>query len=213
MPDRWLQRHDIERLLNEIVAESGPGEPVEITIAGGSALALMGLRDATRDIDSITPIPADIAAHATRIARTQGLDGEVLNSRAAAFRPAGIDVDGDIVIETPRITIRTAAPNALLLMKLHAARPGRDQADMVALWPLSSFKTPERAAEAYATAYPHEQPDPHLANFIRGIQQRAEQRQRSKTRTRRPSPPAGDITVAPHTRNGKPVAGHHRKRG
>ncbi len=38
-----------------------------------------------------------------------------------------------------------------------------------ALWPRCSFETPDEAAVAYRAAYPHEEPDPHLADWLATI--------------------------------------------
>ena len=56
----------------------------------------------------------------------------------------------------------------VFLMKLQAGR-AVDADDLEALWPRCSFRTPERAAAAYAEAYPDEGHDPNLANWIAGI--------------------------------------------
>lgn len=56
----------------------------------------------------------------------------------------------------------------VFLMKLNASR-ATDTDDLVALWPLCSFGTPERAVDAFYEAYPHEERDPYLAQRIRAI--------------------------------------------
>ena len=41
-----------------------------------------------------------------------------------------------------------------------------DQLDLRALWPSSSFTTPQAAVDAFNKAYPLEDPDPYLADWI-----------------------------------------------
>lgn len=44
-----------------------------------------------------------------------------------------------------------------------------DALDLRALWPATRFATPDEAVAAFYTAYPHEEPDPHLADWIRTV--------------------------------------------
>lgn len=53
-------------------------------------------------------------------------------------------------------------------MKLYAAR-APDYDDLVRLWPLCSFTSPEEAVEQYYLAYPHLEHDPYLVDYVRGI--------------------------------------------
>ena len=58
----------------------------------------------------------------------------------------------------------------VLLMKIAAGnRTPNDQRDLCALWPEASFASPSAAAEAFAAAYPLEDPDPYLADWIAQI--------------------------------------------
>jgi hypothetical protein len=50
-------------------------------------------------------------------------------------------------------------------MKLNASRAA-DTEDLIALWPLCSFGTPERAVDAFYEAYPYEERDPYLAQRV-----------------------------------------------
>lgn len=53
-------------------------------------------------------------------------------------------------------------------MTLYRADP-QDREDMVTLWPLCNFDTPEHAAAAFRDSYPHAPDDEHLAGYIRDI--------------------------------------------
>lgn len=52
-------------------------------------------------------------------------------------------------------------------MKLSAARGPQDLADLRALLPLTHFEDTEAVVRAFYDAYPNEEPDPHLADFVR----------------------------------------------
>jgi hypothetical protein len=56
----------------------------------------------------------------------------------------------------------------VFLMKVHAGR-ATDAADLESLWPRCSFGTPDAAATAYRAAYPHEELDPHIADWIASV--------------------------------------------
>lgn len=53
-------------------------------------------------------------------------------------------------------------------MKLYAGRD-RDIDDLLTLWPVSGFRTPEEAAEMFRCAYPHAPDDPYLASWVKRI--------------------------------------------
>lgn len=53
-------------------------------------------------------------------------------------------------------------------MKLNASR-AVDTEDLILLWPLCAFESPEVAAEQFWEAYPSEDRDEHLAELIRSI--------------------------------------------
>jgi hypothetical protein len=58
------------------------------------------------------------------------------------------------------------------VIKLYRAE-SRDREDMMALWPLCTFATPDGAARASDTpTYPHAPEDEHLAEFICEIAKR-----------------------------------------
>lgn len=55
-------------------------------------------------------------------------------------------------------------------MKISAGgRTPNDALDPRALWPATQFTHPEQAVAAFHAAYPHEEPDPHLADWIRTV--------------------------------------------
>jgi hypothetical protein len=58
----------------------------------------------------------------------------------------------------------------IVLMKIAAGgRTPNDALDLRSLWPTTSFLDTEQAVAAFYAAYPHEEPDPHLADWIRSV--------------------------------------------
>jgi hypothetical protein len=56
-------------------------------------------------------------------------------------------------------------------MKIAAGggRTPNDTIDLRALGPTSGFTTPAEAVAAFYAAYPHEEPDPHLDDWIASV--------------------------------------------
>ena len=44
-----------------------------------------------------------------------------------------------------------------------------DALDLQALWPSTRFTTADQAVDAFYAAYPNEEPDPYLADWIRTV--------------------------------------------
>lgn len=54
------------------------------------------------------------------------------------------------------------------VMKLYAGRQA-DYDDLVALWPLSDFASPEQAVDQMYRAFPAAPEDPHLVEYVSAI--------------------------------------------
>jgi hypothetical protein len=59
-------------------------------------------------------------------------------------------------------------PSQVFLMKLLAGR-APDHDDMVALWALCDFGDAQAAVDAYHLAYPFEESDPYLVDYVQQI--------------------------------------------
>ncbi len=64
------------------------------------------------------------------------------------------------------LTVRVPTPDDVFLMKLNASRGEGDLADLIRLWPTCSFDNARAVVGRYATAYPHEEPDPDLETYV-----------------------------------------------
>jgi hypothetical protein len=128
--ERIIEAFDV--LANRLPAEGGP---TELVIVGGAALVLLyGARDSTKDIDALAIDTRDSksvfdAAHA--VADSLGLPTDWLNDGAKGYMH-GLSL-GDVVFDSPRLIVRTAAPAQLLAMKLSAWRDDVDIADAALL--------------------------------------------------------------------------------
>lgn len=168
-----LDAGQVRALLEELADLLGDTGPlIELTVAGGAYLATLGLRAATRDIDSITPLPDEVRQAAAQVARQHGLAPDWLNDRAAPFRPAAMSpqLPGDELVLCARGRLRVfgAGPDAVLLMKLSAAR-SVDIQDILVLWPLTSYRTADDVVRAYEAAYPHEESDEHMLTWVQTL--------------------------------------------
>ena len=175
MTASWLLgRTELETLFEELATElQVDGLRAEVLMVGGSWMLWYEMREATRDVDSAQTLSPEVAAAVARVAPRHDLDPDWLNDRAAPFMPLGFEVGtSTIVYEHAALVVRTPPASTIFLMKLYAGRaPDRD--DLVKLWPVSRFSTPEEAVAAYERAYPHAPDDPHLIDFVAAISRAA----------------------------------------
>ena len=70
-------------------------------MVGGSLLAWHGLRDATRDIDSIRRLDVELREAVRRVAARHDLAYDWLNDHSEAFAPFGFDVEAcEVLLDT-----------------------------------------------------------------------------------------------------------------
>lgn len=160
----------IEQYVGEVAAElPADGPQRTVIVVGGALLALHGLREATRNVDSATRLDEELHAAAARVAERHGLAPKWLNDSAAAFVRATFERnDCEVLLDRPALRVLGAPFDQVFLMKLYASR-AVDTDDMEAIWPHCSFESPEAAAEAFHAAYPLEDRDRFLADHIRNV--------------------------------------------
>lgn len=169
MSDRPLDASDITALLAEVASELPDAPRRRIVVVGGALLALHGLREATRDVDSTTAVDDELRDAVGRVAARHGLAPAWLNDRARPFLPATLDeADCEVLLDRPGLTVLGAPLDQVFLMKLFASRAA-DVDDVEVLWEHCSYESPEEAAAAFHAAYPHLEVDEHLADHIRGL--------------------------------------------
>lgn len=169
MSDAGLNAGDIAGLLHEVADELAPGLRRTIVVVGGALLALYGLREATHDVDTATPLDEDLTRAVERVADRRGLAPRWLNDRARPYLPATFDEAGcETLLDHDALLVLGAPIDQVFLMKVFASRAA-DVEDIAVLWEHCSYETPEDAARAFHEAYPHLEHDGHLADFIRQI--------------------------------------------
>jgi hypothetical protein len=152
---RTLTPQEVKELLHELVHRLAErGDTARIYVIGGAAVALENpARTATQDIDGFIRL-TDATDVITAIQRERGLDADWFNWHAQGLQPpvSGPEMwhevlrDGDVVLYAANV-------DALLAMKLHAAR-GKDTEDIAFLLTACAVTTLVRAEEVYAHHYP-----------------------------------------------------------
>lgn len=145
-------------LITELRARQQPGE---IRIVGGAAIALSYFeRDVTEDIDLLNlriGTNEEVEDVARVVAEHLDLDDKWLNfdvTRADALPVYGREVEWINIYQAGDITVQVPAPEALLVMKLRANRPGRDTSDIRHLLSICRVETVDAAEELYESYYP-----------------------------------------------------------
>ncbi|GAA1581617.1 hypothetical protein GCM10009804_42800 [Kribbella hippodromi] len=116
---------------------------------------------------------AEILNHLTELAGA--LAGRGLSCRLVVVGPprcsppAGLDLDNcEVVYEHSNLTVLCPPAQQIFLMKLLASR-APDHDDMIVLWPRCGFENAQAAVDAYHLAYPFEEHDPYLVDYVQQI--------------------------------------------
>ena len=168
-PLRWTE---IESYLVDVGAELERRGLIRTIIkVGGAYVAYRGERASTTDVDTIYELDDDLRATIATVAERHGLEPDWLNDRARPWRPVTFDpTTCETVLEAGTLRVLAPEPDIVVLMKISAGgRTPNDALDLRALWPATRFATPDHAVAAFYAAYPHEEPDPHLADWIRTV--------------------------------------------
>lgn len=171
MPEILFSRQDIINNLGavaEILAAAGHPQ-TRLIVVGGSYLALHRLRDATRDVDTITALDDAVREAVREVATRGGLATNWLNAHARPWTPAGLrEQDCHVLLEHPKLLVLGPPADQVFLMKLSASR-APDLNDMVALWPLCNFADAVEIVNQFYAAYPNEEPDPFMTDYVQTI--------------------------------------------
>jgi len=153
-----LDRHDLIDGLRDVVraAHANGMTGVSIRIVGGAALRLAHFdRDTTADIDAQIEPMDELTPIIETIARDRGWPNDWLNNKAVMFMPSwGRQVEWESVLDDSNISIAIAPLDALLAMKLNAARPGRDTEDIAKLLALKDIVSVAAAEALFESFYP-----------------------------------------------------------
>lgn len=140
-------------------------------VVGGAYVASRGVRSSTTDVDTVDELDDELRNAIAVVADRHGLDRDWLNDRARPWRPATFDPGrGTPLLHAGGLEVIAPPPDIIVLMKIAAGgRTPNDALDLRSLWPATSFVDAEHAVAAFYAAYPHEEPDPHLADWIRSV--------------------------------------------
>lgn len=154
---------------------SGPQRT--LVLVGGALLAWHGLRDTTRDVDSLRRLDEELRRAVERVADLHGLTADWLNDNAAGFRPITFEEkDCDVLLDHSLLLVLGAPLDQVFLMKLYRV-DAQDYEDLIRLWPQCHFASPVDAASQFQKAYPHAPDDPGLVNMIVDIERAATSRE------------------------------------
>lgn len=163
-----LDGEEIKRLVVEVANELSDYEQHVIIVVGGSLLAWHGLRETTRDIDSIRRLDEELREAVRRVGERHELAYDWLNDRSEAFAPFGFDVEAcEVLLDTPQLMVLGAPFRDVFLMKLRRGDP-QDLIDMRILWPYveQEFSSADEVVEAFFKAFPIEPEDEHLNTLV-----------------------------------------------
>lgn len=171
LPDIVFSRQDIIDNLSavaEILAAAGHGQ-TRLIVVGGSYLALHGLRQSTRDVDTITALDQAVSSAVRAVATRRGLAPHWLNAHARPWTPTGLrEQDCHVLFEHPNLLVLGPPADQVFLMKLSASR-APDLSDMVVLWPRCGFTDAGDVVSRFYAAYPNEEPDPFMTEYVQRI--------------------------------------------
>ncbi|QGV67980.1 hypothetical protein [Clavibacter nebraskensis] len=140
-------------------------------VFGGAALALCHFdRGTTVDIDARLRFDADVRESVALIAERRGWGSDWVNDDGAFFLPAyGRDVEWTEVFDADGLVIEIASAEALLAMKLHAGRPGRDGRDISRLMVLCGLSSVSELEDVHEAYYPDDGLSPRAERLVQRI--------------------------------------------
>ncbi|MDH6533321.1 hypothetical protein M2119_001558 [Aurantimicrobium minutum] len=152
-----LTREDIIRGLRQLIQQAEEhGINSQISIVGGAALTLSYFdRDVTVDIDARATQWNLLKPIVERIAEENGWVSNWFNVDAAQFVPSlGKNAEWVILYKSDTVTISVATAEVLLMMKLAAARRGRDYGDAEKLMATTGLTDREVIEELFEEYFP-----------------------------------------------------------
>jgi len=169
--DRNRMLAALDSLDRKLEAQGQPHQ--ELIVVGGSYLALVELRESTRDVDVVTRLTSATRRAVREVASEQSLPPRWMNDDAATFVPAGLTAAHCArVFDGSALTVLAPSADWIFIMKLYAAR-AVDGPDMIRLWPRTGFESTEAAVARYWAGYPHAPADEYLDAYVADIAARA----------------------------------------
>ena len=152
-----LNREDIIRGLRQLIHEAEKrGVETHISIVGGAALTLTYFdRDVTVDIDARATQWDALKPIVELIAEENGWVSNWFNVDAAQFVPSlGKNAEWVVLYQSKTVKVSVASAEVLLMMKLAAARRGRDYGDAEKLMATTGLTDREVLEELFEEYFP-----------------------------------------------------------
>lgn len=162
--------------LRQLIAKLRESDsPTGVRIIGGAALALRYFeRESTVDIDARPIGDAErVLAAGRAIAAENGWPEDWLNAQASGFIPdyGATVAEWQTLYDDGTVVIQVASAEAMLVMKLRANRPGRDERDIAHLLVLCDVMTVDDAETLYESYYPADLLPDRAARMVERILQ------------------------------------------
>jgi hypothetical protein len=110
VPDQPLDSVAIGRYLHEVADELPADAQHTVIVVGGALLALHGLRDSTRDVDSVQRLDEQLAAAVARVAGRHDLAPKWLNDVDAFCAAYPLEEADELLAEHIRRIVRSIRP-------------------------------------------------------------------------------------------------------
>jgi hypothetical protein len=132
VPDRLVSSEEFLDALRSVGAKlRRKGLTADVYVFGGAAMVIAyKARPATRDIDAVFEPDTEVLDAAQEVARERRWPRSWLNNQASVYLSQRPDHGRRLILEAPGIRCMAASPEHLLAMKVMAARPGQDAADI-----------------------------------------------------------------------------------
>jgi len=170
-----LTASDIAEVFDKLNQElARKGTHATMTVIGGAYMAHLGERESTVDIDAATAIAPELAEAARTVLAQLGLPMTTINSNSKTFvSAADIQTDRIVLHAGSNLTVFGPSADTMLLLKLRASRPLRDEYDIRNLWKRTTFRSAHDVIEAFRDAFPEEPDDEYLEDHVDGLARRA----------------------------------------
>lgn len=149
---RTFSAEELKSGLNELVERLSQHDiESSIYIVGGAAFLFRGVsRRLTVDIDAKVTNAGLVLKLADEIAEQNGWPTEWFNNAARIFVPFETDYEKwELYLSKGQVRVYLAPLEDLLVMKLNAARPTRDDEDILYLLGQLNLKTPDQIIDFY----------------------------------------------------------------
>lgn len=170
MTDPLLDREILERAFRRLAEKLVRRQIVgEVHVFGGAAMVLaFDARVATRDVDALFEPDRPVLAAASEVARELDLPRSWLHTHTGGY-VSGRAGRGAPVFDHPHLRVMVTPVEHLLAMKVRAARPARDVADLELLLAHLEISDVDAVTEIVARYFPDEPLDARARMIVEDV--------------------------------------------